>query len=223
MSKKKRWRRPNFLGWYACLSGHVILGNLISWFVIFVQWDDISLACVYGESFLDTLTACSFGAVGTIILKAWDRNEIEKDQRRNIDLLEHTKRQVCANLSGYMLYRPKRHRYLIIRLELLSVHLGPGLPPYQVASWSIELFGHNRHGQKLGAVPLWGRRTWVPISTSVSFTGLLRRYINAVLLLIQFGKGRGLPARQVSSWSVQPFGHNTPTLQTGQADNGPIA
>ena len=39
--------------------------------------------------------------------------------------------------------------------------------------------------------------------------------------------GRGLPACQVSSWSVQPFGHNTPTLQTdrqtGQTDNGPIA
>jgi len=37
---------------------------------------------------------------------------------------------------------------------------------------------------------------------------------------------RGLPACQVSSWSVKPFGRNTPTLQTdrtGQAHNGPIA
>ena len=32
------------------------------------------------------------------------------------------------------------------------------------------------------------------------------------------GQGRGLPACQVSSWSVQPFGHNTPTLQTCQTD-----
>jgi len=32
--------------------------------------------------------------------------------------------------------------------------------------------------------------------------------------------GRGLPACQVSSWSIQPFGHNTPTSQTGQTDNG---
>jgi len=35
----------------------------------------------------------------------------------------------------------------------------------------------------------------------------------------QCGQGRGLPACQVSSWSVKPFGHhNTPTLQTGQID-----
>jgi len=32
--------------------------------------------------------------------------------------------------------------------------------------------------------------------------------------LTQCGQGRDLPACQVSSWSVQPFGHNTPTLQT---------
>jgi len=42
--------------------------------------------------------------------------------------------------------------------------------------------------------------------------------------LTQCGQSRGLPARQVSSWSIQPFGHSTPTLQTGrQQDNGPIA
>jgi len=34
----------------------------------------------------------------------------------------------------------------------------------------------------------------------------------------QCGLGRGLPACQVSPWSIQPFGHNTPTLQTGQTD-----
>jgi len=32
--------------------------------------------------------------------------------------------------------------------------------------------------------------------------------------LTQCGQGRGLPACQVSSWSVKPFGQNTPTLQT---------
>ena len=44
------------------------------------------------------------------------------------------------------------------------------------------------------------------------------------------GQGRGLPACQVSSLSVQPFNHNTPTLQTGQTgqtdrqtDNGLVA
>jgi len=34
--------------------------------------------------------------------------------------------------------------------------------------------------------------------------------------LTQCGRGRGLPACQVSSWSIKPFGHNTPTSQTGQ-------
>jgi len=29
---------------------------------------------------------------------------------------------------------------------------------------------------------------------------------------------RGLPPCQVSSWSIQPFGHNTPTSQTLQTD-----
>jgi len=34
--------------------------------------------------------------------------------------------------------------------------------------------------------------------------------------LTQCGQGRGLPARQVSSGSIQPFGHNTPTSQTNR-------
>jgi len=38
--------------------------------------------------------------------------------------------------------------------------------------------------------------------------------------LTQCGQGRGY-LRAVSSWSIQPFGHNTPTLQTGQ-DSGAI-
>jgi len=32
--------------------------------------------------------------------------------------------------------------------------------------------------------------------------------------LTQCGRSRGLPPCQVSSGSVQPFGHNTPTSQT---------
>jgi len=36
--------------------------------------------------------------------------------------------------------------------------------------------------------------------------------------LTQCGQRRGLPTRQVSSWSEWPFGHNTPTSQTGQTD-----
>jgi len=38
--------------------------------------------------------------------------------------------------------------------------------------------------------------------------------------LTQCGLGQGLPPHQKASSSIQPFGHNTPTLQT---DNGPIA
>jgi len=34
----------------------------------------------------------------------------------------------------------------------------------------------------------------------------------------QCGLGRGLPPYQVTSWSIQPFGHNTPTSQTGRQD-----
>jgi len=32
--------------------------------------------------------------------------------------------------------------------------------------------------------------------------------------LTQCGLDRGLPPHQVASYAVQPFGHNTPTLQT---------
>ena len=45
--------------------------------------------------------------------------------------------------------------------------------------------------------------------------------------LTQCYQGRGLPACQISSLSIQPFGHSTPTLQTDrqyrQRDNGLVA
>ena len=44
--------------------------------------------------------------------------------------------------------------------------------------------------------------------------------------LTQYGHDRGLPASQVSSWSVQPFGHSAPMSQTDRTDrqdNCPIA
>jgi len=173
--------------------------------------------------------------------------------------------------------------------------LGRGLPLYQVASWSIQPFAHNRHGQKWGgAVPLlgraevvgagsasntmlpgsrptivpsgilihpvvWPQQTWAknlglcPFlggAGSPSSTMLLRSrptFLPSGILihraiwpqqiwaklgvcaplgegqldpnLTQCGQGRGLPACQVSSWSIQPFGHNTPTLQTDRTDS----
>ena len=43
--------------------------------------------------------------------------------------------------------------------HLAQCGLGRGLPRYQVASWSIQPFGHNRHGPKTvggGSAPFWG-------------------------------------------------------------------
>jgi len=37
-----------------------------------------------------------------------------------------------------------------------SPGLGRGLPPYQMASQSIQPFGHNRYGPKIGGCALWG-------------------------------------------------------------------
>jgi len=42
--------------------------------------------------------------------------------------------------------------------------LGWGLPPYQVASWSVQPSGHNRHGWKIGGCALFGG-SWVPINS----------------------------------------------------------
>jgi len=37
----------------------------------------------------------------------------------------------------------------------MSLGLRP-IPPYQVASWSIQAFGHNRYGPKIGGSLFWG-------------------------------------------------------------------
>jgi len=51
--------------------------------------------------------------------------------------------------------------------HLTQYGLGLGLPPYQVASWSIQPFGHNGHEPKIrGSVPLGG--SWVPIQHNVA-------------------------------------------------------
>ena len=81
--------------------------------------------------------------------------------------------------------------------HLTQCGLGRCLYPYQVASWSIQPFGHNRHGPKSGGLFPFGKGELGPHLT-------------------QYDRGRGLPAWHVSSWSIQPFGHNTPTSQTGQ-------
>jgi len=42
------------------------------------------------------------------------------------------------------------------------------------------------------------------------------------LAYTQCYRGQGVSPRQVSSWSIQLFGHNTPTPETDRTDNGPI-
>jgi len=67
-----------------------------------------------------------------------------------------------------------------------------------VVYWWIQPFGHNGCGPNIaggGACPFWAE---------------LDPH------LTQCGLRWGLPPRQVSFWSIQPIGHNTPTLQTGQ-------
>jgi len=68
-----------------------------------------------------------------------------------------------------------------------TMSLRRGLPPYQVAYWSIQPFGHNRHGSKIGGSVLLER---VPSH------------------LTQCRLNRGLLPYQVASWSIQPFGQN---------------
>jgi len=77
--------------------------------------------------------------------------------------------------------------------------LGQGLPPYQVASWSIH-------------PAIWQQQVWV------ENWGGCARFGEGELgpHLTQYVRGRGLPACQVSSWWIQPFDLSAPTLQTGQ-------
>jgi len=69
--------------------------------------------------------------------------------------------------------------------------LGRDLPPCQVASWSLQPSGHNRHGTKIGGVlpPFWGGGAGSPSNTMS--LGL-----------------RPTSPYQVASWSIQPFGDN---------------
>ena len=73
---------------------------------------------------------------------------------------------------------------------LTQCRLRRGLAPYQVVSWSIQPFGHNRYRTKIGGCAPFGEGKLGPN-------------------LRQCGLGWGLPLYQVASWSVQPLGHNT--------------
>ena len=51
----------------------------------------------------------------------------------------------CAHFGGWL------------GSHLTQWGVGPGLPLYQVASWSIQPFGRNRHGPKIGGCAPMGR------------------------------------------------------------------
>jgi len=69
--------------------------------------------------------------------------------------------------GGHNRHGPKRRGGLLCPFRgelgphLIQYGLGRGLPPYQVASSSIQPFGHNRHGPKIG-------REWVCLFTGVA-------------------------------------------------------
>ena len=119
-----------------------------------------------------------------------------------------------------------------------SSTMWPGLRPTQVPSWSIQPFGHNRHGPKIGVQDLVPHLTqgrlgrglppYQVASWSIQSFGHSKygpkiggcaplRQGQLGLHLTQCGQGWSLPACRISSWSIQPFGHNAPTSQTGQA------
>jgi len=117
--------------------------------------------------------------------------------------------------------------------HLAQCVLDRGPPPCQVPSWSIQPFGHNRHRTKIGgSAPFSGRggtgfpsntKSPGPRPTSIP-SGILTHPVIwpqqiwaknwrlcpfwervLGLHLTQCGRGRGLPACQVPSWSLQPF------------------
>ena len=65
--------------------------------------------------------------------------------------------------------------------------------------WPIDHAGNDKY--RTGVKDWWISQT-------------MRIFLN----LAQWGLGLGLPPCQVASWSIQPFGHNTPRLQTDRQD-----
>ena len=119
---------------------------------------------------------------------------------------------------------------------LTQCGLSRGLLPYQVASSSIQLFGHNRHESKTGGCatftgegscdPIWHNVAWAEVylrtkwhldpSSRLATIDMGQKLGGAVPFFVgklgpirtQSRLGRGLPPYQVSSWSIQLFGHN---------------
>jgi len=76
-------------------------------------------------------------------------------------------------------------------IEQCSLDQGP--PVCQVPSWTIQPFGHNGRGPKIGE------------GDSAPFS---EGELGPRAHLTQSRLDRVLPPYQVASWSIQPFGHN---------------
>jgi len=126
---------------------------------------------------------------------------------------------------------------------LAQCRLGRGQPPCQVPSWSIQPFGHNSHGPKIeGCAPFGGGELGPHLAQRGLGWGLPACQASSPASRLAtktwaeywgyapLGRGELVPSNtmwpgprpacQVSSWSIQPFGHKTPTSpterQTGQ-------
>ena len=83
--------------------------------------------------------------------------------------------------------------------------LGRYLLPYQVASWSIQPFGHNRYGPNIGdSAPFLGRGAGSPSST-------------------MWPRPTSMPSLFLSHWTIWPQHTNVTDRQERQTDNGVIA
>jgi len=130
----------------------------------------------------------------------------------------------------------------VLAPRLIQCGRGRGLLPYQVATSSIQPFGHNRHGPKIECALFLGvagspsnTKTPGPRPTSIPSGILVHPAVWPQRTLVknwglaplgeeelaphltQCRVGRGLPPYQVASWSMQPFGHNRRGPKIGRA------
>jgi len=109
---------------------------------------------------------------------------------------------------------------------------GPRTTSVPSGIWSNQPFGHNRHGSKIGGLCPFGGGELGPHLTQEAYlhaefhldpcshlaTIDMGRKLEVIVPPLWGGElgpqvtqcrlDRGLPARQVTSWSIQPFGHN---------------
>ena len=105
-------------------------------------------------------------------------------------------------------------------IRLIYCGLGRGLLPYQVASSSIQLFGHNKHGPKIGwgRVCLFSRWRWDPIKHKVAWA---EAYLHTKWH--HRASSRLATTDLAENWGLCPFrgGELSPHLTQCCVDRGP--